>query len=66
MRGDLFGSALSGDVLSLRQQRAACGSGEGDEIVGDHRHSASCAFLPWRVSGRIDDHLAHYSPACVM
>ena len=66
MRGDLFGSALSGDVLSLRQQRAACGSGEGDEIVGDHRHSASRAFLPWRVSGRIDDHLAHYSPACVM
>ena len=63
---DLFGSALSGDVLGLRQPSSPGGAGEGDEIVGDHRHSASRALLPWRVSSRIDHHLANGSPTGVM
>jgi hypothetical protein len=66
MGGDLFSSALRSDVLRLRQPGAPGGSSEGEEIVGDHRYRASRALLPWRVSGRIDDHLADDAPAGVM
>jgi hypothetical protein len=63
---DLFGSALSGDVLGVRQLRPPGASCEGDQIVGDHRYSASRALLPWRVGCRIDDDLADDSPAGVV
>ena len=66
MRSDLFGSALSGDVLSTRQLGPTGRSSECNEIVGDHRHSASRTLLPRRVGSRIDDHLADDSPAGVM
>jgi hypothetical protein len=66
MGGDLFSSALRSDVLRLRQPGAPGGSSEGEEIVGDHRYRAPRALLPWRVSGRIDDHLADDAPAGVM
>jgi hypothetical protein len=66
VRGDLFGSPLSGDVLGLRQLGPSGGSSKGDEIAGHHRYGAPGAFLPWRVSGGVDDHLAHGSPARVM
>jgi hypothetical protein len=64
--GDLLSSALRGDVLGLRQPGSPGGSGKGEEIVGDHRHGASCALLPGRISSRIDDHLADDAPAGVM
>ena len=66
MRGNLFGSALSGDVLGTRQLSPPGRSSERNEIVGDHRHSASRALLPRRIGSRIDDHLADDSPAGVM
>ena len=66
MGSDLFGAALSGDVLGVRQLGPAGGSSKSEKIVGDHRHSASCALLPRRVGGGIDDHLADSSPAGVM
>jgi hypothetical protein len=66
VRGNLFGSPLSGDVLGLRQLGPPGGSSKRDEIVGDHRYSASRALLPWRVRGRIDDDLPDGSPAGVM
>ncbi len=66
MRGDLFGSALSRDVLGTRQLSPPGRSSERDEIVSDHRHSASRALLPRCIGSRIDDHLADDSPAGVM
>ena len=66
MRGDLFGSPLGGDVLGVRQLGPPGGFSKGDEIVGDHRYSASRTLLPRRVRGRIDDDLADDSPASVM
>jgi hypothetical protein len=64
--GDLLSSALGGDVLGLRQPGPPSGSGHGEEIVGDDGYGASRAFLPWRVSCRIDDHLTDDAPAGVM
>jgi len=53
-------------VLGVRQLGPPGRSTKGDEIVGDHRHSASCALLPRRVRGRIDDDLPDGSPPSVM
>jgi hypothetical protein len=66
VRGNLFGTALSGDVLGTRQLSPPGRSSERDEVVGDHRHSATRALLPGRIGSRIDDHLADDSPAGVM
>ncbi len=66
MGGDLFCSALGGDVLGVQQLRPSGGSSEGDEIVGDHRYGASRALFPRRVGRRIDDHLTDDPPARVM
>lgn len=66
MRGDLFGPALSGDVLRVQQLRPSGGPSERDEIVGDHRYGASRALFPWRVGRRIDNHLTDDPPARVM
>ncbi len=66
MSRELFGSALSGDVLGTRQLSPPGRSGERNEIVGDHRHSASRALLPRRIGSGVDDHLADDSPAGVM
>jgi hypothetical protein len=64
--GDLLSPALRSDVLGLRQPGPPRGPSKGEEIVGDHRYCASRALLPWRVSRRIDDHLADDAPAGVV
>ena len=62
MDGDLFGTALRGDVLGAHQRRPATITGKPDEIVGYQRYRASRALLPGRVGRRINDDLAHHSP----
>jgi hypothetical protein len=53
-------------MLGMSQLGSPGGSSKGDEIVGDHRYSASRALLPWSVCGRIDDDLPDDSPSGVM
>jgi hypothetical protein len=64
--GYLFGSTLSGDVLGARQLSPPGRCAQCNEVVGDHRHSASRALLPRRIGSRIDDHLADDPPASMM
>jgi hypothetical protein len=66
VRGNLLGSALSGDVLCTRQLSPPGRSSERNQIVGDHRHSASRALLPRSIGSRINDHLADDPPAGVV
>jgi len=62
MDGDLFGTALRGDVLGAHQRRPATITGKPDEIVRYQRYRASRALLPGRVGRRINDDLAYHSP----
>jgi hypothetical protein len=66
VKRDLFGAPLGGDVLGVRQPRPPTVASQGDEVLGDHRHRASRALLPWRVGRRVDDNLTHDSPTSVM
>ena len=63
MAGDLLGTPLRGDVLGASQWCATATAGETQQIFGNQRHSATRALLPRRVGRRVDDHLAHDSPA---
>jgi hypothetical protein len=66
VRGDLFGSALGGDMLSTRELRAPAVPGQADEISGYQRHRAARAFPPRRVGRRVDDDLTDGSPTRVV
>ena len=66
VNGDLLGTTLGGDVLGARQRRPAAVTGKPDQIVRNQRDRAPRALLPGRVSGRIDDNLAHHSPTSMM
>lgn len=63
MNGDLFGAALSGEMLSARKLRAATVACEGDQVLGYQRHRSPRALLPRRVGRRVDDDLADDPPA---
>ena len=60
--GDLFGAALSGDMLSTRQLGAPAVASKTDEIFGYQRYRATRALLPRRVGRRVDDDLPNDSP----
>ncbi len=64
--GDLFSTALSGDVLRADQRRAATVAGETDEVLGDQGHRSPRTLLPWGVRSRVDDDLTHHSPSGVV
>jgi hypothetical protein len=66
VNGDLFGTALSGNMLSARQLRAPTLASKADEVLGHQRYRAPRAFLPWRVGRRVDDDLTHDSPPRVV
>ena len=62
MTRDLFGTTLSGYVLSARQLRSATIAREADQVLSHQRHRPPRAFLPRRVGRRVDNDLTHDSP----
>ena len=66
MNGDLFGAALSGDMLSARQLRATTVAGEADEVLGYKRYRPPRALLPRGVGRRVNDDLTDDSPTRVV
>jgi len=63
VNGDLFGTTLSGDMLSARQLRSATITREADQVLRYHRHGPPRALLPRGVGRRVHNDLTHDSPA---
>lgn len=61
--GDLFGTTLSGHMLSARQVRSATVARETDQVLSYQRNRPPRAFLPWGVGRRVHNDLTHDSPA---
>ena len=63
MTGDLFGTTLSGYMLSARELRSTTVAREADQVLSYQRHRPPRAFLPWSVSRRVHNNLTHDPPA---
>jgi hypothetical protein len=61
--GDLFGTTLSGYMLSARQLCSTTVARETDQVLSYQRHRPPRAFLPWGVGRRVHNDLTHDSPA---
>ncbi len=61
--GDLFGTTLSGHMLSAHQLRSATVAREIDQVLSHQRNRPPRAFLPWGVGRRVHNDLTHDSPA---
>ena len=62
----LFGTTLSGYMLSASQLRSAAVACEADQVISHQRHRPPRAFLPRGVGRRVHNDLTHDSPARMM
>jgi hypothetical protein len=66
MGSDLLDPPLRGDVLGMSQLHPSGVACKRHEIAGNDRYRAPCAFLPRRVSSRVDDDLTDDPPTRVV